>query len=85
LRGARRLLERVGDALQAGFQRVTIDVRGLEAVSAEVLTRFLEENRARLLELSQWTRIENLRGLIDALREQIGDTENLRLLEAAAG
>lgn len=84
LRGARSLLDRVTQAVQAGYQRITIDVKGLEAVSCEVVTGFLAENKARLAEVAQWTRVENLRGMLEALRQQIGDSEDLRLIEYAA-
>lgn len=84
LRGARSLLDRVTQAVQAGYQRITIDVIGLEAVSREVVTGFLAENKARLAEVAQWTRVVNLRGLLEALRQQIGDSEDLRLIEYAA-
>src|SRR5690606_26499175 len=40
LRGARALLKRVKQAVQAGYQRITIDVNGVEAVSREVVTGF---------------------------------------------
>src|SRR5581483_2005306 len=73
LRGARALLARVREALAAGYQRVTIDVRGIDAVSPEVVTRFLAENRNRLLEAAGRVRIENLRGKLEALRRQLGD------------
>jgi len=85
LRGARALLDRVTQAVQAGYQRITIDVVGVEAVSREVVTGFLAENKARLAEVAQWTRIVNLRGLLDALRQQLEDSEDLRLIEYAAG
>lgn len=84
LRGARALLERVGQAVQAGYQRITIDVDGVEAVSKEVVSGFLAENRARLAEVAKCTRIINLRGLFEALRQQVGDSEDLRLIEFAA-
>jgi hypothetical protein len=84
LRGARRLLERLGQAVQAGYQRITIDVDGVEAVSREVVTGFLAQNEARLAEIAKCTRVVNLRGVLDALREQIGDSEDLRLIEFAA-
>jgi hypothetical protein len=84
LRGARRLLERLGQAVQAGYQRITIDVEGLEAVSPEVVTGFLAENRARLAEVAKCTRIANLRGVLEALRQQLDDSEDLRLIESAA-
>lgn len=85
LRGARRLLARLGQAVQAGYQRITIDVDGVEAVSPEVVTGFLAQNEARLAEIAKCTRIVNLRGVLDALRQQIGDCEDLRLIESAAG
>lgn len=84
LRGARRLLERLSQAVQAGYQRITIDVDGVEAVSPEVVTGFLAQNKARLAEIAKCTRIVNLRGVLDALRAQIGDCEDLRLIESAA-
>jgi hypothetical protein len=84
LRGARALLERVGQAVQAGYQRITIDVVGVEAVSKDVVTGFLAENRTRLAEVAKCTRIVNLRGLFEALRQQVGDNEDLRLIEFAA-
>ena len=84
LRGARRLLERLGQAVQAGYQRITIDVDGVEAVSREVVTGFLAQNKARLAEIAKCTRVVNLSGVLDALREQIGDSEDLRLSEFAA-
>jgi hypothetical protein len=83
LRGARSISKRVRQALAAGYQRVTIDVHGIEAVSPEVVTRFLAENRARLAEAAGRVRIENLRGKLEALRSQLGDLEGLRLLESA--
>ena len=85
LRGARRLLERLGQAVQAGYQRITIDVEGVEAVSPEVVTGFLAQNRARLAEVAKCTRIVNLRGVLEALRQQLDDSEDLRLIESAAG
>jgi anti-anti-sigma regulatory factor len=85
LRGARRLLERLGQAMQAGYQRITIDVDGVEAVSREVVTGFLAQNKTRLAEIAKCTRVVNLRGVLDALRQQIGDSEDLRLIEFAAG
>lgn len=84
LRGARRLLERLGQAVQAGYQRITIDVDGVEAVSREVVTGFLAQNKARLAEIAKCTRVVNLGGVLDALRQQIGDSEDLRLIESAA-
>ena len=84
LRGARRLLERLGQAVQAGYQRITIDVDGVEAVSREVVTGFLAQNKARLAEIAKCTRVVNLSGVLDALRQQIGDSEDLRLIEFAA-
>jgi hypothetical protein len=84
IRGAHALLEQVRQALQAGFQRITIDFGGLEWVSADVVTRFLEENRLRLGELSRWIRLENLHGVAHALRRQLGDVEGIRLIESAA-
>jgi len=84
LRGARSLLKRVGQALQAGYQRIVIDVRGLEAVSLDVLTGFIEENRSRLREVASRTRLVNLGNVIETLRQQAGDLPNLHLLEQAA-
>jgi hypothetical protein len=84
LRGARALLDRVSQAVQAGYQRITIDVVGVEAVSREVVTGFLAENKARLAEVAQWTRVVNLVGLLEALRQQLEDSEDLRLIESAA-
>ena len=84
LRGARSLLNRVAQAAQAGYQRIVIDVRGLEAVSLDVLTRFVDENRARFREMADRTRLVNLRVAIDALRKQVGDLPSLHLLEVAA-
>lgn len=84
LRGARRLLERLSQAVQAGYQRITIDVDGVEAVSREVVTGFLAQNKARLAEVAKCTRVVNLRGVLEALRQQIGDSEDLRLIEVAA-
>jgi hypothetical protein len=84
VRGAHALLEQVRAALQAGFQRITIDVGGLEWVSADVVTRFVAENRLRLGELSRWIRLENLQGVAHALRRQLGDVEGIRLIESAA-
>ncbi|MEW6272668.1 MAG: hypothetical protein AB1689_25595 [Thermodesulfobacteriota bacterium] len=84
LRGARALLKRVTQAVQAGYQRITIDVDGVEAVSREVVTGFLAKNKARLAEVAACTRIVNLRGLLEALRQQVGDSEDLRLIEYAA-
>jgi hypothetical protein len=84
VRGARRLLERLGQAVQAGYQRITIDVDGVEAVSREVVSGFLAQNKARLAEIAKCTRVVNLSGVLDALREQIGDSEDLRLIEFAA-
>jgi hypothetical protein len=83
LRGARRLVRGVRRALRAGYERVTIDVRGIDAVSVDVVTRFVEQNRARLAEASGRVRIENLREKLTAVRAQIGDHEGLRLLESA--
>jgi hypothetical protein len=83
IRGARALLERVYQALQAGFQRITIDFAGLEWVAPDVVTRFLGENRARLGELARSTQIENLHGIARALRQQLGDVEGIRLIESA--
>ncbi len=82
-RGARVLLARVRQALEAGYERVTIDFGGLEWVSADVVTRFLEENRARLAEIGRWTRLENVRGALEAVRAQLGEIEGLRLIELA--
>lgn len=84
LRGARALLERVGQAVQAGYQRITIDVDGVEAVSREVVSGFLAANKARLAEVAKCTRIVNLHGLFEALRQQLEDSEDLRLIESAA-
>jgi hypothetical protein len=84
VRGARALLERVRQALQAGFQRITIDFAGLEWVATDVVTRFLGDNRARLGELARWTRLENVQGAARALRQQLGDLEGIRLIESAA-
>jgi hypothetical protein len=84
VRGAHALLEQVREALQAGFQRITIDFGGLEWVSADVVTRFVAENRLRLGELSRWIRLENLNGVAHALRRQLGDVEGIRLIESAA-
>jgi len=84
LRGARALLERVGQAVQAGYQRITIDVDGVEAVSREVVSGFLAANKGRLAEVAKCTRIVNLRGLFEALRQQLEDSEDLRLIEYAA-
>jgi anti-anti-sigma regulatory factor len=84
LRGARALLDRVAQAVQAGYQRITIDVIGVEAVSREVVTGFLAQNKARLAEVGQWTRVVNLVGLLEALRQQLEDSEDLRLIEYAA-
>lgn len=80
--GAHTLLEQVRTALQAGFQRITIDLGGLEWVSAEVVTRFVADNRSRLGELSRWIRLENLHGIANALRRQLGDVEGIRIIEA---
>lgn len=84
LRNARKLLERVTQAVQAGYQRITIDVDGVEAVSRDVVTGFLAQNRARLAEVAKCTRIVNLRGLLESLRQQVEDCEDLRLMEFAA-
>ncbi|HEY8517816.1 MAG TPA: hypothetical protein VIS07_20085 [Candidatus Binatia bacterium] len=84
LRGARALLKRVKQAVQAGYQRITIDVNGVEAVSREVVTGFLVKNKERLAEVAACTRVVNLRGVLEALRQQLGDTEDLRLIEYAA-
>jgi hypothetical protein len=84
VRGARALLERVREALQAGFQRVTIDFAGLEWVAQDVVTRFLGENRARLGELARWIQLENLQGVVRMLRQQLGDVEGVRLIESVA-
>jgi hypothetical protein len=85
LRGARSLLERLGQAAQAGYQRITIDVEGVQAVSRDVVTGFLAENKALLAEVAKCTRIVNLRGIFEALRQQLEDSEDLRLIEFAAG
>jgi anti-anti-sigma regulatory factor len=84
LRGARKLLERVSQAVQAGYQRITIDVDGVEAVSRDVVTGFLAQNKARLAEVAKCTRIVNLRGLLESLRRQLEDSEDLQLIEFAA-
>jgi len=84
LRGARALLERVGQAVQAGYQRITIDVDGVEAVSKDVVSGFLADNKARLAEVAKCTRIVNLRGVFESLRQQLDDSEDLRLIEFAA-
>jgi hypothetical protein len=84
LRGARSLLKRVKQAVHAGYQMITIDVNGVEAVSREVVTGFLAKNKARLAEVAACTRIVNLRGLLEALRQQLDDSEDLRLIEYAA-
>lgn len=82
--GARALLQQVRKALHAGYQRITIDFQGLEWVSTDVVTRFLAENRARFSELARWTRLQNLHGVANALRRQLGDVEGIRLIEVAA-
>ena len=84
LRGARKLLERISQAVQAGYQRITIDVDGVQAVSREVVTGFLAENKVLLAEVAKCTRIVNLRGIFEALRQQLEDSEDLRLIEFAA-
>jgi hypothetical protein len=84
VRGARALLDRVREALQAGFQRITIDFAGLEWVAQDVVTRFLGENRARLGDLARWIRLENLHGVARALRSHLGDIEVIRLIESVA-
>jgi anti-anti-sigma regulatory factor len=83
LAGARSLLRQVRQACAAGFAGVTIDFHGLESVSHDVVTRFLAENRARLLELASFARLCNLRGVVESLRSQLGDTESIRWLESA--
>jgi len=84
LRGARKLLERVGEALQSGFVEITIDFAGLEWVSLDVINRFVEENQTRFLAMASHARLVNLQTTIDALRQQLGDTEAVQLLAAAA-
>jgi len=84
LRGARKLLERVGEALQSGFVHVTIDFSGLEWVSLEVINRFVEENQVRFRAMANQAKLVNLQSTVDALRQQLGDTEAVQLLAAAA-
>ena len=83
LRGARRLLNRVGEALQSGFVEVTIDFSGLEWVSLDVINRFVKENQARFRAMASQARLLNLQTTVEALRRQLGDTEAVRLLAAA--
>lgn len=84
LRGARKLLERVGEALQSEFIQVTIDFSGLEWVSLDVINRFIKENQSRFLAMANQAKLVNLQSTVEALRQQLGDTEAVQLLAAAA-
>ncbi len=83
-RGARRLMKRLREAASVGYSSITIDVREVHWVSPEIFGRFLEKNRERLSELAVTTRIINLKSKLAALREQLGDSEMLRLLESTS-
>jgi hypothetical protein len=69
--------------VQAGYQRITI-VDRVQVWSREVVTGFLAENKVLLAELANCTLIVNLRGIFEALRQQLEDSEDLRLIEFAA-
>jgi anti-anti-sigma regulatory factor len=83
LRSARKLLDRIGEALKSGVDQVTIDFSGLEWVSSDVMTRFIEENRDRFAAMAGRARLINLGGTVEALRRQLGDAEGVRLLALA--
>ncbi|MFP6662707.1 MAG: hypothetical protein VCC00_00725 [Deltaproteobacteria bacterium] len=83
LRSARKLLDRIGEALKSGVDQVTIDFQGLEWVSVDVMTRFIEENRDRFAAMAGRARLVNLAGTVEALRRQLGDAEGVRLLALA--
>lgn len=83
LRGARKLLDRIAEALRSGVEHVTIDFEGLEWVSADVVTQFIEENRDRFRAMASQARLVNLQDVVANLRRQLGDAESVRLLEAA--
>ena len=83
LRGARKLLDRIGEALRSGVDHVTIDFEGLEWVSADVVTHFIEENVDRFRAMASQARLVNVQSMITNLRRQLGDAEGIRLLEAA--
>lgn len=84
LRGARKLLERVGDALKSGFVQVTIDFSGLEWVSLDVINRFIEENQTHFRAMASQAKLVNLQTTVEALRRQLGNTAAVQLLAAAA-
>src|SRR5579875_2055969 len=81
-RAARTLAARIRRAVGRTGERVVIDVGGVERVSLTLLTRFLEENAARLGQLRGRLAFRNLGPALAALRHNLhGMLPNAALLE----
>src|SRR5579884_237009 len=81
-RAARTLAARIRRAVGRTGERVVIDVGGVERVSLTLLTRFLEENAARLEQLRGRLAFRNLGPALAALRHNLhGMLPNAALLE----
>jgi anti-anti-sigma regulatory factor len=81
-RAARTLAARIRRAVGRTGERIVIDVAGVERVSLTLLTRFLEENAARLGQLRGRLAFRNLAPALAALRQNLhGMLPNAALLE----
>jgi anti-anti-sigma regulatory factor len=81
-RAARTLAARIRRAVGRTGERVVIDVAGVERVSLTLLTRFLEENAARLGQLRGRLAFRNLGPALATLRHNLhGMLPNAALLE----
>lgn len=69
---ATEVLRRIHEAIRAGHQKIVLDLKGLELVSQTVMTRFLEENAATLAALRGQVVFRHLRGVLDAIKANLG-------------
>jgi hypothetical protein len=82
--GASEILRRIHEAIQAGHQKIVLDLNGLELVSQTVITRFLEENAQALIALRDRVVFRHLRKVLEAVRANLGGVlPNAELFELA--
>lgn len=69
---ATEVLRRIHEAIHAGHQKIVLDLKGLELVSQNVMTRFLEENASTLVALRERVVFRHLRSALDAIKANLG-------------
>lgn len=82
--GANEVLRRIHEAIGAGHHKIVLDLKGLELVSATVITQFLEENAQALVALRDRVVFRHLRTVLDAVKANLGGVlPNAELFELA--